>query len=102
MSVDQTIAANTMRCSERMACATRVGLKVCWCTSVFSSLSVGYLLNANRSTQTVCGIDLNFSDYRIIAYVFMAIMVFGLAAAFAIDFGVLSFHSKYMHIINYQ
>lgn len=51
-----------------------------------SSLVAGSLLSANRWTETICGIEISFSDYRIVAYVFIGIMIFGLAAAFKINF----------------
>ena len=50
-------------------------------------------MTLTRTSETVCGVDIVFSDYRILAYNFMAIMVVGFVAAMLIDFVVRLFTS---------
>jgi len=58
---------------------------------LFSSFVAGILLDALRWNEVKCGVPLSFTDYRIVSYTFMPLVIIGLVSAIKINFGVSRF-----------
>ena len=55
---------------------------------VHSTLFTGAVLNAHRDSEVVCGVQLHFTDYRLVTYIFIATFFISFLAAIKINFAV--------------
>jgi hypothetical protein len=53
-----------------------------------SSLVTGSVLDAIHWDEVQCNVNLSFTDYRVVSYIFIPSFVLGLIAALKINFGV--------------
>ena len=63
---------------------------------VFSSFAAGALVSSSRKKEVLCGVELYFSDYRLLTYIFIGFLVISFIAATQIKFKVCTVAFPYL------